>query len=266
MVIADQLRYTSCGYAGDSTAVTPNIDSLAAEGMSFDNYVVNTPEQAATQATLWTGKYTSTHGLIIGPLQLNPNHDALGYLLTAKGYMCDYIGRWQLWANVTGPPDLREENYCPPGPYRLGFDGLWATSDFNQNYGNQFLVRHTSDRIQIRNSDSQRHSTDLAIERVQQHAKSKQPFAMVVAYGAWVDTQTRSNEAERPEDTRAQASATTIQDEQIGRLLRAVEDSGLSHNTIVMLTSGQAARFDASNQNAKMMFLDTCVRVPMLIR
>ena len=41
MLIADQLRYESCGYAGDAKAITPNIDRLAEQGISFDNYVVN---------------------------------------------------------------------------------------------------------------------------------------------------------------------------------------------------------------------------------
>ena len=47
LIIADQLRYESCGYAGDAKAITPNIDRLAATGISFDNYVVNTPVCAA---------------------------------------------------------------------------------------------------------------------------------------------------------------------------------------------------------------------------
>ena len=75
MIIADQLRYESCGYAGDEKAITPNIDRLATDGMSFDNYVVSTPVCAATRATLWTGKYASTHGMVINELRLNPNHD-----------------------------------------------------------------------------------------------------------------------------------------------------------------------------------------------
>ncbi|MEO1979689.1 MAG: sulfatase-like hydrolase/transferase, partial [Fuerstiella sp.] len=82
MIIADQLRYESCGYAGDEKAITPNIDRLAATGISFDNYVVNTPVCAATRATLWTGKYASTHGMVVNELRLNPNHDTLGHLLT----------------------------------------------------------------------------------------------------------------------------------------------------------------------------------------
>ena len=36
IVVADQLRRESCGYAGDAKAITPHIDGLARDGMSFD--------------------------------------------------------------------------------------------------------------------------------------------------------------------------------------------------------------------------------------
>ena len=38
-MFADQLRYYSCGYAGDNRAITPNIDKLASQGVNFSNAV-----------------------------------------------------------------------------------------------------------------------------------------------------------------------------------------------------------------------------------
>ena len=35
MIVADQLRYESCGYAGDEKAITPTIDRLASERNEF---------------------------------------------------------------------------------------------------------------------------------------------------------------------------------------------------------------------------------------
>src|ERR1700710_827824 len=42
-VFADQLRYQSCGYAGDEYARTPNMDRLAAEGCNVHQAVASTP-------------------------------------------------------------------------------------------------------------------------------------------------------------------------------------------------------------------------------
>jgi membrane-anchored protein YejM (alkaline phosphatase superfamily) len=42
-VFADQLRYRSCGFAGDEKAHTPNIDKFAAESVSFSNAISGYP-------------------------------------------------------------------------------------------------------------------------------------------------------------------------------------------------------------------------------
>ena len=64
-VFADQLRYESVGYAGDAKARTPHIDRLAAQGVSFRNMVSNTPVCAAYRASLFTGQYASSTGMVI---------------------------------------------------------------------------------------------------------------------------------------------------------------------------------------------------------
>ena len=269
ILMADQLSYESCGFAGDAKAITPNIDRLQNDGMSFDNYVVNTPASAATRATLWTGKYASSHGVVINALRLNPNHDALGHLLTAKGYTCDYIGQWHLWANQPGRHEFTENAYCPPGPYRLGFDGYWAAYNLNHNNFKAFYFRDKPLRKEIAGWAPVLF-TEMAIGRVQRHADKKQPFAMVVSYSAPHGPWTKENvpewwyrrfgdaEFELPESMRVYYATTAALDQQIGRLLQSVEDAGIADNTIVIFTSVRGLNSPT--------FLDKSVRVPMLVR
>jgi len=54
-VLADQLRLRSCGYAGDARAMTPRVDRLASQSVSFVNAVSSTPVCAAYRASLFTG-------------------------------------------------------------------------------------------------------------------------------------------------------------------------------------------------------------------
>ena len=306
ILMADQLRYESCGYAGDEKAMTPNIDRLAEEGMSFDNYVVNTPVCAATRATLWTGTYASTHGMVVNELRINPNDVALGDLLTAKGYSCDYIGKWHLWAAQAGKHKLTENSFCPPGEYRLGFDGYWAAYNFNHGNYNAFYFRDTDERHEIAGWGPD-HFTNLAIEQIEQHAKSKQPFAMVVSYSpphdpwttenvppwwydrfrdvkfelpsTWSDTpdkhMDRNTDPKQwlkrwkpnlPEYMRVYYAMTAALDEQIGRVLKSLEDNELSRNTIVIFTSDHGEQFGANARVFKMTFFDKSARVPMLVR
>ena len=84
ILIADQLRYQSCGFS-DPRAITPNIDRLAREGMLFRNFVASTPVCSAFRASLLTGKYASSTGVVVNELRLNPNHDTLAHVLKAAG-------------------------------------------------------------------------------------------------------------------------------------------------------------------------------------
>lgn len=306
VIIADQLRRESCGYAGDEIAVTPNIDQLAADGISFDNYVVNTPVCAATRASLWTGKYASSHGMVVNELRTNPNHDSLGALLTAKGYTCDYLGKWHLWANQAGRHKDTNNAFCPPGPYRLGFDGYWAAYNFNHGNYNAFCFRDSAERINI-NGWGPAYFTDRAIERLAHHARAEQPFAMVVSYSpphdpwkkenvpewwynrfrdvefrlpsTWSDTpdrhMDRNTDPERwlkywkpnlPEFMRVYYAMTAALDQQVGRLLTALKKQSLDRNTIVVFTSDHGEQFGANGRVFKMTFFDKSARVPMLIR
>ena len=61
-VLADQLGYKYCGYAGDKYAKTPNIDKLATQSMNFEQAVVSMPVCSAFRASLFTGKYATSTG------------------------------------------------------------------------------------------------------------------------------------------------------------------------------------------------------------
>ena len=181
-VFADQLRYRSCGYAGDSRACTPNIDRLAAEGTSFTNAISGHPVCAPYRASLFTGKYSSSTGMAINELRLGADHRCIGHVLTESGYQTAYIGKWHLWANQLGNHDDPKNSYTPPGPYRLGFDGFWAAYGFHHRYLD--ATYHTDSPEQIvlpgYEPDGQ---TDLAIEVLQKAASSGKPLALFLSYG-----------------------------------------------------------------------------------
>ena len=59
---------------------------------------------------------------------------------------------------------------------------------------------------------------------------------------------------------------TAALDEQLGRLLQALQTSGLDDNTIVVFTSDHGEQFGANARVFKMTFFDKSARVPLLIR
>ena len=80
-VFADQLRYFSLGYTGDKNAATPNIDALCQESTDLCQAVSGHPVCAPYRASLFTGKYTTSTGMVINEIRMNPNHHTFADVL-----------------------------------------------------------------------------------------------------------------------------------------------------------------------------------------
>lgn len=109
------MRNDVFGCRGDEIAKTPNIDRFKAESVDFTNAVAVTPVSAAARASLFTGKYSSSTGMVINELRLNPNQRAMGHVFTENGYNTSYIGKWHLYGTCSD----HENDDCafiPKGP------------------------------------------------------------------------------------------------------------------------------------------------------
>ncbi|MBN1818143.1 MAG: sulfatase [Sedimentisphaerales bacterium] len=313
IVLADQLGLNHCGYADywngshyTGSAITPNLNRFASQGINFFNAVSNTPVCSAFRASLMTGKYTTSHGMVINELRLNPNQDCLGHCLTRAGYNTAYIGKWHLYANVLGDHTNPENSFVPRGIHRLGFDGFWAAYNFHHDYYNTYYHTESKDKIfwgpGVYEPDGQ---TDLAISWLKGRAeKSSNPFAMVLSWGTphdpWNDgnvpteyramfsgkafpnsvnykpdndpyadgwaTLSASERAGLESWRRNYYAMTTNLDWNFGRLMQFLENSGLTENTIVVFSSDHGEMFGAQGRRAKNIFYEEAARIPFLIR
>lgn len=184
-MIVDQLRYQSCGYAGELKARTPNIDKLAASGASFRQAVSSTPVCSAYRASLLTGKYTSSTGMVINELRMNTRHAFLAQSLTRAGYATGFIGKWHLYANQLGNHLDPKNSFVPRGPDRLGFDGYWAAYNFHDGYYNAYYHTESPEKIfygrGVYEPDAQ---TTMAIDYVRAAGRKKQPFFLCLSMAA----------------------------------------------------------------------------------
>ena len=55
LLICDQMRGDALGFLGSPNARTPNLDRLAANGVSFDNYFVNNPVCMPSRKSIFSG-------------------------------------------------------------------------------------------------------------------------------------------------------------------------------------------------------------------
>jgi arylsulfatase A-like enzyme len=81
-IICDQMRGDSMGFLGHPCARTPNLDKLAARGISFDNYNSNNPVCTPARKSIFSGLYPHQHG------SLTNRH---GEMLSMQGTMIEYF-------------------------------------------------------------------------------------------------------------------------------------------------------------------------------
>lgn len=103
-IMADQWRGQALGYLGLEPVITPHLDRLAAEGVSFENAVSGYPVSSPARGMLMTGQYP-----INSRLWGNCNSETAPYgvelaqtarcwsdVLKDQGYALGYIGKWHL--------------------------------------------------------------------------------------------------------------------------------------------------------------------------
>ncbi|MBN1488675.1 MAG: sulfatase [Phycisphaerae bacterium] len=245
-VFADQLRYTALGSSGNEVVRTPNLDRLAGEGMAFDQAFSSHPLCSPYRAQILTGRYGHCTGVIDNEYRLKPDQVTLAQVLGNAGYHTGFIGKWHL-------------GYGPYTPdKRYGFDYMAAYDCGSGFYKTSY---HENERGPIPfDKWAPEGETDLAIRFVEEHTRTRadDPFALVMAWAPphWPYDQYPKRfkvydpaAVDLPRNVPVQMAAFARQeladyygcisalDEQMGRLLAALDRLGLADNTIVCFTS-----------------------------
>ncbi len=100
VILCDQLRPDFLNAYGADFIPTPNIDALAANGVTFDNAITASTVCAPARSSILTGEFVSGHGAWTNDVLLNPNVDILTQRLVDDGYMTAGVGIFE-----PNPPD-----------------------------------------------------------------------------------------------------------------------------------------------------------------
>lgn len=145
IILADDMGYGDVqAYNPNSKILTPNLNSLAEEGMKFTDAHTNSSVCTPTRYGLLTGRYAWRTRLKRGVLSGYSDHlidnsrTTIASMLKKKGYNTAVVGKWHLgldypWKSGNPPEGVDGLNYCAEdeidytnpvknGPNELGFD------------------------------------------------------------------------------------------------------------------------------------------------
>jgi arylsulfatase A len=266
IILVDDMGYGDPGcYNPDSQILTPHIDSLARDGMRFTDAHAPGPLCHMSRYGLITGEYpfrTDVSAWRKQPL-IRSHQTTLASLMKSASYRTAMVGKWHLGFDES----QGYEQPLPGGPIDCGFDtffGIRASTDIPPYFyirDNRAVAPPT---LQIAANSSEGWSpiqgafwraggiapdlkldrvlprfTDEAVQVIEAHAQqeSKQPLMLYLAYPAphtpWLpsaDFQGRSKAG-------MYGDFAMMVDSMVGRVLSALESTGMAHNTLVVFSS-----------------------------
>lgn len=281
LIFTDDLGYGDLSIQGATDLQTPNIDAIAKEGMIFRNFYANSPVCSPSRAALLTGKYPDLVGVpgVIRQVEENSwgyfdkQAVTLPQMLSEAGYHTGMVGKWHLGYAKPNIPNSRGFQYFK------GFLGDMMDDYWTHRRGGLNWMRDKEAEI-----DPEGHATDIftdwAILYLQERQEKHQPFFLYLAYNAphfpiqppqeWLD-KVRQREQNIDEKRARNVALIEHLDFNVGRVMRALNETGLDENTLVVFTSdnGGALEYTQSNgplRGSKQQMFEGGIRVPFFAR
>ena len=294
-LFSDDQRFDTLGCAGNPQIQTPNLDSLARQGVLFRHaYIMGGTSGAVcipSRAMTLTGRslFHITHGI-------DPGHTTLPQALRDRGYRTHAIGKWH-----NSKESLNRSFSSGSQIFLGGMTDQWRVpvQDFDPT------GRYPKEAVRVPQGFSTEIFTDAAVKFLKDCDRDK-PFLLYVAYTAPHDPRTA------PEQYRAMVDQEALDlppnfmqehpfdngelrirdellapfprtpgdirrhladyfamimhlDSQVGRLLRALDGEGLRDNTIVVFAGDNGLAVGQHGLMGKQNLYEHSVHVPLIL-
>lgn len=290
VILADDLGYGDLSAYGGPVA-TPAIDSLGRDGTRFTDFYAASAVCSPSRAALLTGCYPPRVGMStklppsgMEKVQetgfadgLNPDETTLAEVLQQAGYRTALIGKWHLgdrpeflptrqgFEQYFGLPysnnmrSGRSDAY-PPLPLMRGEEVIETEPDQDRLTG-----RYTDEALQFLAAKD-----DRPFFLLLSHSMPHRPIHVAPEYTQGVSEEQWRSVSEDHAESRDFLYPYALRelDASTGRVLKALDDLGLSEHTLVLFTSDNGPQVGRATplRGGKAAILEGGFRVPCLLR
>ncbi|MCK5149211.1 sulfatase [bacterium] len=271
-ILVDDLGWKDLGCYGSTFHETPNIDTLAAEGVRFTDAYAASPVCSPTRASILTGKHPARLHItdwipgndpknrpLLGPQDehaMRLDEVTLAESFKEAGYATGFIGKWHLGGEGFYPQDqgfdvnIAGHHAGHPASYFYPYKnrhGHWDVPDLSDGSEGEYLT----DRL-----------TDEAVGFIQ--SRKERPFFLYLSYYSvhtpiqpkpslkekYAAKKAALSPSDLPEYRKEQDAKTRLRqdhagyasmvhavDDGVGRVRSALKDLGLDDNTIIVFMS-----------------------------
>jgi arylsulfatase A-like enzyme len=244
-IFTDQQHWQAAGFE-DSSFNTPNIDRIAEQGTIFTNSFCTTPQCSPSRSSMLTGVYPSKTGVLgnVGAAGGEPlRMDTIGPVLQRAGYYTGYFGKWHLGREKEGCAGwdenkdwarnldfLTEEN-------SIGF--LSRAKEHEKPFALFVSLNNPHDIYQFGKEDN-----PVPVKPADLPASwDKKDYSDVPAVQWEFMADDQGTAIEKKDETAWQGyreiyrEKTRLVDENVGKVLDALESNGLADNALILFTS-----------------------------
>jgi arylsulfatase A-like enzyme len=302
LLLPDQMRASAMGVSGNPDVQSPHIDRLAREGIRFKRTYANVPVCCPARAILLTGTYPQVNGMMANDLRLRESETTIAELLRDAGYRTGFVGKWHLDGGPREPgfipPGPRRQGFDFWAAYECHHQHFLPyyfrdtpemilvpkfEPEASCDFAVEFIKTKSAERpfflmVQMGPPHDPYGAPDDYMKRYDPEKltmpKSWQPNSESLPASNAIPAKYRRPDSPNAtyvktggrEELAAYYAAITAVDDQVGRLLQTLKDTGQDENTIILFTSDHGDMLGSHGMRRKRKPHEESAGVPGLIR